>query len=321
MKLAYKSFKFNRKFGIEVEVGRSVDKSVLIKAISDISSRGVKYIDLNANSINNKSWHVKIDSSCSDSGKDGDFGYEIASFVGHIPDDINHISQIINNLKDSGVKINNNCGLHIHSNVFDFTVNQMGILLALWLKTEHIFRYIISNNRLFDFCWPLVDYIASEDPDYQNKTIYPVELYYLFHPFNEDEEIEGKYRGLNIVNYAKCLMDKRRKRPTLELRFPESTLEVEDANSWIRLFINFIETAKHAKMPVNLKPSLLLEGLSLLGLHHTDEEFYILTPVLYKTKIWVLNRIIKHLSALEFLDNLENSTLKSAKKLLKTMQI
>lgn len=318
MKQVYKEFKFSRKFGTETEVNPTVRKSKLIEAISEVSNRIVKSLP-HANSINNKAWHVKIDGSCGEN--DDEFGYEIASFVGHRPDDINHISEVIKGIKATGVKVNNRCGFHIHCNASDFSVRQMGILLGIWLKIEAVVNYIVSVDRPKDYCCPLTGWINSCNPDYQTTPYTPHSLYYFFHPEDEDEEIIYRMRTLNVTNYSKALLDKRCKRATLELRFPESTLEHTDVEGWLRLFINFVETAKHSTMPSDLAPVGLEEALSLMGLHHTDDTFYIFTPVLHRTRVWVLNRIIRHLRTLEYLDSFEDNLLKTAKKLLKRIEL
>ena len=45
-------------------------------------------------------------------------------------------------------KINRNCGLHVHVNVEDFTLKDMAILLAYWMKIENTLSFAIPSWRV-----------------------------------------------------------------------------------------------------------------------------------------------------------------------------
>jgi hypothetical protein len=68
----------------------------------------------------------------------------------------------------------------------------------------------------------------------------------------------------------------------------------KDVKNWVRLFLNFVEVCKEREMPKNLLSVGLEETLDILGLGHSDKEFYILSPGLHETKTWFLERIITH---------------------------
>jgi len=99
-----------------------------------------------------------------------------------------------------------------------------------------------------------------------------------------------RYRAVNIVNYALSL-EKHWKRPTIEFRIAEGSVKKKDIVNWIRLYVNFVETVKNKPMPRPRKVGLS-HALSCLGLHH-DENFYILSPGLQKTKTWFLERLTR----------------------------
>jgi hypothetical protein len=324
-KITYKSLKSRRRFGLEIELSRSLPKFSIVKAIQDCSSCKVHAFSY-GKSVNNKLWHVKSDQTCGDYEAGEETGWEIASFVGQGPQDIIHMGDVATALKEAGAKVNNNCGLHIHAEAPDLEPYDVGILLAYWIKIEPILKCIISPYRDFEYSWPLENVLKGIIGGNFRYAFYsPEKLYSYFLPIKyEDDEEEPnpwdfRYRAINIINYYMCLKDKRRKRKTIELRFPESTLEANDVIGWLRLYLNFIEYAKISPMPKNLYTCDLETALTYLGLHHDNNNFYLFGPSLNKTRIWFLNKIIKNLG---HSSNTYHSILRrNARKMLKEIKI
>lgn len=286
--IIYKTLNFKRRFGLEIELSKNIAKESIVQAIEDCSNYKASFC-YRRSSINNNLWHIKTDNSCGEPYRKRKFtqGWEIASFVGRNPDDIIHISQVATALKEIGARVNPNCGLHIHAEVTDFLPRHVGILLAYWIKIEHILRRIIASYRVFDYCFPL-EY-CWRGP--KNKNFDPVSIYNFYLPPKEEKNpFNYRFFALNIVNYYLCLKDRRYKRKTLELRLPESTLEADDIIGWTRLYLNFIEYVKTAPMPSNLKRFNLEDAMACLGLHH-DDNFYLFGSSLNKTRIWFLNKL------------------------------
>ena len=227
-------------------------------------------------------------------------------------------------LKEAGAKVNNNCGLHIHAEASDLTPYDVGILLAYWIKIEPILRCIVSPYRDFEYCCPLGDALTNIlGSNFRYIFYYPEKLYSYFLPIKfDDEEFDPwsfRYRAINIINYYMCLKDKRRKRKTIELRFPESTLDANDVIGWLRLYLNFIEYTKVSPMPKDLYACDLETAFTYLGLHHDSKNFYLFGPSLNKTRIWFLTKIIKNLN---YSSEIYHSSLRrSARKLLKEIKI
>ena len=97
---------------------------------------------------------------------------------------------------------------------------------------------------------------------------------------------------LNLVNYESSLqglID----RKTVEFRMPEGTLNESDVINWIRLFVTFVDNCKKKlHMPSNTISVSLSETLNILGLSH-NKKFYILSKGMFKTKSWLLKRIMQ----------------------------
>ena len=96
MQVEYKEFASNRFFGVELEVGREIPRSIISNVIKRYSKKKV-VISNYVNSVNNNYWVVKTDSSC---GKKVDHlgqnegGYEITSYKASGIEDIKTISNI-----------------------------------------------------------------------------------------------------------------------------------------------------------------------------------------------------------------------------------
>lgn len=292
--ISYKNFRNSRRFGVELEFGKEISKPKVVKTIQEFSNYKVKSLGHVASRGNNL-WHVKTDCTC---GADGYGGWEVASFVGKTHRDIMHIGGAAKALKDSGAKVNRNCGLHVHVEIADFEKKDVGVLMGCWLKIEKIMRLAISKKRYLDYCHPI-----EKETDwgwighYYGKYYSPQELYEIYIPHCRAEADEFRYRAINIVNYYKGLRNKNYKRKTVEYRLPEGTLEENDVVNWTRLFVNFTDTVKKSQMPTHIEDASLEEAMQLLGLYHEDDKFYIFSPALNKTRIWFLQRIINRLDS------------------------
>lgn len=311
--IIYKHFR-NRRFGVELEFGKTITKPQVVKTIQEYSNHKVKSLGHVASRGNNL-WHVKTDCTC---GADGYQGWEVASFVGKNHRDIIHIGGAAKALKDSGAAVNRNCGLHVHVEIADFEKRDVGILLGCWLKIEKIMRLAVSKKRHLDYCR-----LIKPETDwgwlghYYGKYYSPQELYELYIPANRDDVDEFRYRAVNIVNYYKGLRNKNYKRKTVEYRMPEGTLEESDVINWTRLFVNFTNGIKSRVVPSNIEAADLKEALYYLNLYPEYNKFYIFSPALNKTRIWFLKRIINRLDMTKKLSYYNTQLRTDAKKLLK----
>ena len=101
MQVKYKEFASNRFFGIELEVGREIPRSIISNVIKRYSKKKV-VISNYVNSVNNNYWVVKTDSSC---GKKVDHlgqnegGYEITSYKASGIEDVKIMSKISGEIK------------------------------------------------------------------------------------------------------------------------------------------------------------------------------------------------------------------------------
>jgi hypothetical protein len=293
----YQKFDSQRRFGVELEMDEFVKKPKIRSLLKSLSNHGT-YTSRYELSGDAHVWHIKDDSTCGSKGKKGPRGIEVASFVAQGTADLKHIAEVADGLSRAGCKVNDNCGMHIHAEAKDLTSSDIAIILAHWIKIEPILSLAMPPSRnnneycrfYLDRCkfsetirkkaneqWDALSFLALTTP--QNLGYYE----------NEDRRVT-----LNLVNFSRALYYDSNNRKTIELRWPEGTLNGVDIKCWVRLFLNFIENCKSLKMPKNLLPCDLDEFLRLFGLNHKDENFVILSEALHETKTWLLERFVKY---------------------------
>lgn len=305
----YKKFDSPRRFGVEFEVGCSVKKIKIRKTILGLNSgldcRLTKYQLTGDDGV----WHVKDDASCGPKGRSGPNGVEIASFVGRGKTDLDRMAEVAESLKKIGCEVNENCGFHIHAEGIDLNPIQIGVLYSYWLKLEPIISLALPSNRIENpFCRSLLGKIGIADSVDSGvnfeSTIPGLFLYDLLRPKNlKYYENDDRRVNFNLVNYARAEHFGSNHRKTLELRWPEGTLESLDVKSWVIIFIGFIDTCSRLNAARNLGfYTKVTDAFSCFGLNHKAKgkfnsmtnTFHLYDDDLLNARIWFLQRICKY---------------------------
>lgn len=304
MRIKYNDIEYSRSFGVELEMSCNKTKRRIGKFLKDYEQEFADGRDVVitsgptgwAETKRNDYWHVKYDSTCGFLGKGLDFGWEVASFIGRSSKDAFHIANASEWLKENGVQTTANCGLHVHVDTSDYNRSSMGVLLANWIKIEPFLIQMCDKSRRKNM------YCNSLNGRYENfVNVGLIEQYNRKRPagfwrnmspknVSSHENPEKRYT-INAIGYKKGLSNSNYTRKTVELRLPECVLEKEHVLNWLRLFLNFVESTRHRKSPLNLNPCESLEELlDLLGLSGKSE-FWIPGSELLNTKIWFLNKL------------------------------
>lgn len=289
-KIKYAKFESKRNFGIELEINNTVAKHRIKNIIRSACNRRIE-VSFWGKDTGNTYWHVKDDASCGPKGLDGPKGYEIASYVGSGLRDIIHMTDVTDLLHEKKVGVTQFCGLHIHADGSDLTPEQVGTIIAYWLKIEHVIGLSLPCRRRGNiFCRNLRGqcrwYVAPQN-------LYtPTQVWDYYKPQDlSDQDNDDRRVNFNLVNYARGMWYHWWKRKTLELRWPEGTLDGRNVKNWLRLYLNFIDNVKDKPMPATLESASIPEALQILGLHHNEDEFTVLSEGLMETKTWLLERI------------------------------
>lgn len=236
----------SRFFGVELESHPVISGNQIVEVISKNSNREIIKTKWKQTSRNDY-WHVKTDSTC---GGGESKGWEIASFKASGYEDLLEICKVAKALRKSGLRCGEDCGLHVHVDISDFSIEQASVLLAYWVKVEKIvLKSVPAHRSKSSYCKSLCKNIIK------NKKWNCVDFWNSYKP--KDVSIHGnkdKRVTMNLVNYVMYMEMPflTQSRSTAEFRFPEGTFNENDIKNWVIFFINFIDNVKNRKMPDNL---------------------------------------------------------------------
>lgn len=239
----------SRSFGIELESHPTMSGEKITQIIKKNTQREViktKWRQTYAYDF----WHVKTDSTCGGGKKKG---WEIASFKASGAKDLLEICKVANSLKIAGLRCGEDCGFHVHVDISDFSIEQVSILLAYWVKIEKILLKATPSHRSKNkYCTSIASNIFEK-----NKKWDCYEFWQMYGPKNTSiHNNKDKRVTMNLVNYLhyhQCAAIKNLDtRSTVEFRFPEGTFDQINIKNWVIFFINFVENIKNKPMPENL---------------------------------------------------------------------
>jgi len=283
------SFKHSRRFGIELEVGGEYDCDWIHRVIGLHSDRDIRSKAGWAQSFCNRHWHVKKDVTCGGYGRP--HGWEVATPIGQSAEDLRHYAAVAECLKQDGLMVNGNCGLHVHAEIKDWREEQAGMFMAQWLRLERLVFHAVPERRRTNLhCRPCRSLI-----DKRKRFDAPEEVYEAFRP-REVKPHHNPWRryAINWVNFEIGLeREGKYARMTVELRLPEGSLNKNDVFNWPRLLLRLIE--RSTSLPFQSRPVAvgLKDALSTLGLTH-ESGFAVLDEDCFQLKHWLLRRLMLH---------------------------
>lgn len=272
-----------RRFGIEIEINTPSGE---IKPLAKKEApEGARYV---ANIIqkttkqrveihgwhlthNNNCWLVKPDSSC---------GIEVCSPIMKGWQDLKSLLEVIQAFsEDSVIKADRRCSFHIHVNVGDLRVTELGAVLGHWVKCEPVFFDTVPSFRKKNrYC----QYIGISDLFEHNVRYDPDDIINMLSSV--------KYYSVNTFHL------KKEKRKTIEFRIAENDICLDPfmAKNWVRLILHFIECTRKP-FPKPYKEGDQWSGLlwldphdvfKLLGFDRPD-----LSDGLQQVKQWLIGRL------------------------------
>jgi hypothetical protein len=249
------SFSYDRRFGVEQEIC-SFDRRDFKKQPLDTKKgeqpEGIEEVAMVLrdklkthvqicgwqNTHDNEGWIIKPDSSC---------GIEICSPVSKGWHGIERSCKATQALASHPkVFVDSRCGLHLHADVADCEMTELGSIIAHWIKCEFVFLNSVPSGRK------------------RNRYCQQIGLSHLFQvdtEFTPSSLVrwmgETKYYTLNTYHMN------RGNRSTMEWRIAEGEgcLDAFMMKNWIRLLIHFVERAKATPMPSRYRPSDPRSGL------------------------------------------------------------
>lgn len=190
--------------------------------------------------------HAEVSSDGSLSGGRGD-ECEIKSDP---IDDLNIVETIYNKLHEHDMNVNRTCGLHIHVDTSDYTVEDKARLLRFGAGIELLMFSLVDRNRQGNSYteklhkgWRKLfrsNFIEQNIPFSTFRDLDQLEHYVYNNSQHRDRRIwNGRYQWLNAsVDHA----------PTCEFRIFSATTDYKQAQKFGMLAYHIIETVKHSTL-------------------------------------------------------------------------
>lgn len=229
------------KFGIEIEVATKLSRQTVIDALKDagINVESAKY----GSAVIENTWKVQPDGSIN--------GWEIVSPPQTDTEELEKVCYVLR--KVLKVKGSPRCGLHVHHDINDFTIEQIKNVYRLYNKYENnaiksIMRKQRQNNG---YCQPI------------NYIMHSVESANTIEEFKNS--VSGRYYTVNSKAYVKY--------GTIEFRHHHGTSDINEVLTWLEITHKIVEAAgngiKQEKLQSTTYEQSLQEMFNEIGLENT----------------------------------------------------
>ena len=209
-------YTFNRRFGIEIEA-YNCDKHHLA---CELREAGINVVVEGYNHDTRDHWKLVTDASLS-----GNNTFELVSPILQGEAGLQELQKVCWVLEYCNVKVNNSCGLHIHMDAADFTIETWRNLAITYRRLEPVIDgFMPSNRRNNIYCKTLSNISESRIREAQNIT-------QLRSAFGN-----ARYHKLNLEAYAR--------HRTVEFRQHGGTTNFTKMENWIRFAANMITFAQ-----------------------------------------------------------------------------
>lgn len=209
-------YTFNRRFGIEIEA-YNCEKRILAR---ELQEAGINVAVEGYNHDTRNHWKLVTDSSLN-----GNNTFELVSPILEGEAGLRELQKVCWVLDYCDVKVNDSCGLHIHMDAADFTIETWRNLAITYRHLEPVIdAFMPSSRRNNNYCKCLSG--ISESRIRQAETI--EDLRYAFR--------NDRYHKLNLEAYSR--------HRTVEFRQHGGTTNFTKMENWIRFAANMITFAQ-----------------------------------------------------------------------------
>ena len=215
---------FNHQFGIEIEaygVGR-----ITVAEAMRAAGVNVQIEDYNHNT--RRHWKVVTDGSIN-----GEQGFEVVSPILRGAAGIEEVKKVCQALQNCGAKINTTCGLHVHFDANNLSMNDWKNLYKNYITLENEFDSILPMSRRANnnsYCKSLTYKNGSKDATYAAI-----------------DRAETVAQLSNLVaggRYVKVNAESFMRHGTVEFRQHSGTTEFEKISNWVKICGNLIDKSK-----------------------------------------------------------------------------
>jgi hypothetical protein len=283
------TFNSNRRFGVELEIlafdkkNRPTEEK-MPKGTDYVVNLVKKNVEENVESRayehtkDNSCWVIKPDSSC---------GLEICTPPLKGWKGIKKVCQVVEAFgKDPKIEVDKRCSVHVHVEVSDLSEEQIGTVIAYWIKCEPIFMDLVPQIRK------------------RNRYCQLMGMTNLFNP-------ESTYTARNLINkvgevkYFSMNTNQLKdgKRNTIEFRIieGEGCKNPYLIKNWLRLLLHFVEITSNMQMPPPYKSNdqwsslLWLDTRDVFKLLGFEIDQFNLSKGLTQTRDWMVARLLQYM--------------------------
>ena len=182
-------------------------------------------------SSNYRTWQINRDSSVS---RNYIPGAEVVSRILPATDEgFAELTQACNLIAGAGATVNRTCGMHVHVDVRDLSVDEIRNVAIAYMRFQDAIDSVVPRSRrgTNQYCRHLSSsYFSVDEMTARLERASTVSAM--------DYTLGGKYRVLNLSKFPYT--------GTIEFRQHSGTVEAEKAVAWARWCVAFVETFRHA---------------------------------------------------------------------------
>lgn len=285
----------NRKFGAEIELNtfdgliKKLDREkgeiplgsdVVALLVKSATRQNVEIQSWDHN-YNNDYWIVKPDSSC---------GIEVCTPVLKGWHGLKSLIKVAEIFRSKNISADERCSFHVHVNISDLNEQQLGSIIAWYIKCEHVFMDAMPSSRKVNrYCQMLgMTNLFSTDT--------PLDPSFLINSISN-----VKYYSLNAYHFVKGggFSHHNSRKRTIEFRIGENLMctDGESIKNWIRLLLHFVEVAKDTPMPKSYEKGNSLSGLLWMEPNEVFDFLKFNEPCsegFNQVKKWFMTRVLKN---------------------------
>lgn len=178
-------------------------------------------------------WKVETDSTVTV----GEYGGEVVSPVLHGEEGLDQIAAVMEAIKQTGGKVDQRCGLHVHLGVDDLTGQQRATVVEKWYEAhDHIDRLVNPRRVGHTYCLKETRLMMEKQVEQLRRT--------------GTTNLTSKMRTLNLAPLSRI--------GTMEVRYHEGCLRPREMRAWVTFLTGFFELARRGvEIPTDTLDNLL----------------------------------------------------------------
>lgn len=208
-------------------------------------------------------WKVTTDASVTSKGTGLGNGLELVSPILYGEKGLNELNKVCEILNRIGAKVDRTCGLHIHFDIADFTVENVKSLLCYWAQNKSLINGILPKSRRRNaYCGNIT---SSDIASIVNEDVNSISEIAI--------RLGTRYKVINLRSYIKY--------GTIEFRQHSGTIDYEKIENWIIMLHQMLVFAKNTEVnPLSASRKNTIKNMKQfifeLDLNDTYTEDYLL---------------------------------------------